>query len=141
MDKIIKYELVTSLASGLIFGFGLCFSQMINPARVLGFLDISGNWDATLLFVMAGALTLTVPFYRLILKRERPVCAKNFINPVKTKIDVKLIIGAILFGVGWGLAGFCPGPALTTLISGNTSVLIFVTAMFAGFVCNKWLFE
>lgn len=130
-------DLVVSILAGTLFGFGLSYSQMINPARVIGFLDVAGEWDPTLLFVMAGALCVTIPFYRLIMTRTRPLFNATFTLPVKTKIDKKLVAGSILFGIGWGLAGLCPGPALTTLVSGNLSVLVFVVAMFIGFICNN----
>ena len=113
---------MTSIASaffiGTLFGFGLAVSEMINPARVIGFLDVTGHWDATLLFVMGGALAVTVPGFPLILRRARPLLAEFFALPTKTKLDGSLIVGALIFGVGWGIAGFCPGPALAALASG-----------------------
>lgn len=125
----------SSLAAGIIFGFGLGLSEMINPARVIGFLDVAGRWDATLLFVMGSALAVTVPLYPLILRRSRPLLAREFVLPTKKAIDKPLIVGAAIFGIGWGLGGFCPGPALAGLASGNWSVLLFVGAMIA----SQWL--
>jgi uncharacterized protein len=127
--------LITAFAVGILFGTGLTVSEMINPARVIGFLDIAGRWDPTLAFVMAGALAVTVPIFPLILRRRRPVMCGEFYLPTSVKIDRPLITGAAIFGVGWGLAGFCPGPALAGLASGNGGVYLFVVAMIAG----QWL--
>lgn len=128
---------VISLLCGALFGFGLALSDMINPARVLSFLDISGDWDATLLFVMLGALTVTIPAYYFILQRKQPLLADSFDLPVNKEIDLSLIMGAILFGLGWGLIGLCPGPAISGLVLGLKEIWIFVAAMFVGF----FLFE
>jgi uncharacterized membrane protein YedE/YeeE len=108
---------------------------MINPARVIGFLDVTGRWDPTLIFVMAGALLITGTVFPLILRRRTPYLAEGFELPSKTKIDRPLLVGAVIFGVGWGLAGFCPGPALAALASGSAGVVVFVAAMLAG----QWL--
>jgi uncharacterized membrane protein YedE/YeeE len=107
---------VVALVSGMFFGFGLALSEMMNPRRVLGFLDVAGAWDPTLAFVMLGAL----------------VCDTNFRIPANRVIDRRLVLGAALFGVGWGLVGFCPGPALAALITGRGDVLLFVLSMLAG---------
>jgi uncharacterized protein len=117
---------------GIIFAIGLTVSEMINPMRVIGFLDVAGHWDPTLLFVMAGALAVTVPLFPMILRRPSPRLAGQFSLPNKTRIDGPLILGAAIFGVGWGLAGFCPGPALAALASGSPAVILFVIAMVAG---------
>jgi hypothetical protein len=127
--------IVTSLLIGTLFGLGLSISEMINPARVIGFLDIAGRWDPTLMFVMGGALAVTLPAYTLILRRARPLLDGAFHLPAKRDIDRRLIIGAALFGIGWGLGGFCPGPALASLASGAPAVFGFVLAMIAG----QWL--
>lgn len=124
--------LVTSFGTGLLFGLGLTISEMINPARVLGFLDVAGPWDPTLAFVMAGALAATLPLFRFILRRPCPVLDRQFHLPTQSKIDRRLIFGAAVFGVGWGLSGFCPGPALAGLASGNPGVFLFVAAMIGG---------
>jgi uncharacterized protein len=128
-------QLLLAFINGTIFGLGLSISQMINPARVIGFLDIAGSWDATLLLVMGGALLITVPLYPLVLRRREPLLDRYFFLPTKSHIDAPLIIGAAAFGVGWGLGGFCPGPALAALASGSASVILFVLAMIAG----QWL--
>jgi len=125
-------RLLASLASGVLFGLGLVISQMVNPAKIIGFLDVAGNWDPTLLVVMAGALLIATPAFRLVLKRPHPLFATNFSLPIKTDLEPRLIGGAALFGIGWGLSGFCPGPAVTALVTLEPSVLIFVLAMLAG---------
>jgi hypothetical protein len=108
---------------------------MINPARVVGFLDVAGRWDPTLIFVMGGALLITAIMFPVILRQRRPFLAEQFHLPTKEPIDGPLILGAVIFGIGWGLAGFCPGPALAALASGSRAVLVFVIAMIAG----QWL--
>lgn len=129
---------LAALACGLIFGLGLAISGMINPARVIGFLDVAGSWDPTLAFVMGGALLVAVPAYRVILGRRRPVLVKDFSLPTRTKLDGPLIRGSVLFGVGWGLVGFCPGPAVAAVVTGLPSVLGFVAAMLAGMALHAW---
>ena len=125
-------SIVFALLSGTLFGLGLAFSEMVNPAKVLAFLDVAGNWDPTLAFVMFGALAVATPAFRVCLKRERPWFAERFALPGKTDLEPRLVLGAVLFGIGWGLAGLCPGPALTALVTGEASVVLFVAAMFAG---------
>jgi len=120
---------------GTLFGLGLSVSTMINPARVIGFLDVTGRWDPTLLFVMGGALLVTSLSFPLVLRRKAPVLGGQFALPSKSKIDCPLLIGAVIFGIGWGLAGFCPGPALAALASASPHVVLFVVAMIAG----QWL--
>ena len=128
-------QLPAAFAVGIIFAIGLAVSEMINPARVIAFLDVAGHWDPTLLFVMAGALAVTVPLFPAILRRPRPFLATRYSLPTQTKVDQRLISGAAIFGAGWGLAGFCPGPALAALASGSPGVIFFVLAMVAG----QWL--
>jgi uncharacterized membrane protein YedE/YeeE len=118
--------------SGILFGLGLAVSGMANPAKVLAFLDVAGAWDPTLAFVMMGALAVTTPGFHLVLKRSGPWFAGRFALPVKTDLEPRLILGAALFGVGWGLAGLCPGPAITALVTGHGGVYLFVAAMLAG---------
>lgn len=125
---------IVALISGIIFGLGLAISEMINPARVIGFLDITGNWDPTLLLVMGGALLMTFPLFPIILRRKHSFFGDSFSLPGKKDIDLKLIIGAVLFGLGWGIAGLCPGPAIAGLASLSPSSLLFVCAMLAGFL-------
>lgn len=128
-------QLAAAFVVGIIFALGLAVSEMINPARVIGFLDVAGRWDPTLLLVMTGALAVTVPLFPAILRRSKPFLAARYSLPTQTRIDWRLIIGAAIFGAGWGLAGFCPGPALAALASGSPSVILFVLAMIAG----QWL--
>ena len=132
-------QLLAALAAGIVFGLGLVVSQMVNPAKIVGFLDVAGKWDPTLLFVMGGALAVTIPGFRLVLKRPHPLFAGGFSVPTRRDLDRRLIAGAALFGVGWGLAGFCPGPAITALVTLALPVFIFFAAMLAGEVaCDRW---
>jgi uncharacterized membrane protein YedE/YeeE len=121
-----------ALLAGVVFGLGLAVSQMINPAKVLGFLDFAGAWDPSLAFVMAGALGVTAVGYRFALKRPAPLLAARFDLPTLRQIDGRLLAGAVIFGIGWGLVGFCPGPAIASLALGVKESLIFVGAMLAG---------
>ena len=121
-----------ALASGLVFGLGLAVSGMMNPAKVIGFLDVAGDWDPTLAFVMVGALLVAVPAYRLVPRRGRPVLEKHFSLPEKKTVDAPLLGGSALFGVGWGIVGFCPGPVIAALGTGLLPVFAFVAAMLAG---------
>jgi uncharacterized protein len=133
-------RLLVALFSGVLFGLGLVVSGMVNPAKVLGFLDVAGDWDPTLAFVMGGALLVAVPAFRVILKRPRPVLAEEFDLPAKKDLDARLLAGSAMFGFGWGLAGFCPGPAVTALASGLAPVFVFVAAMVAGMALYKRVF-
>jgi uncharacterized membrane protein YedE/YeeE len=132
-------RMLVALFSGALFGLGLAISGMVDPAKIIGFLDVAGDWDPTLAFVMGGALLVAIPAFRLILRRPRPVLADDFELPTKTDVDARLLGGAALFGVGWGLAGFCPGPSVTALATGLTPVFAFVAAMVAGMAVYKWI--
>lgn len=125
---------VTATLAGLLFGAGVTLSGMVNPMKVQNFMDIFGAWDPTLLFVMGGALAVTFVGYSYVLKRPRPLFAEGFSLPEPRTIDLRLIAGAVLFGSGWGLTGFCPGPALASLIFGYWPSVIFVLAMAAGMI-------
>lgn len=125
---------IMSLVSGLLFGWGLAMSGMTDPAKVLGFLDISGNWDPALMFVMGGAVMVTLVAFRFVLKRQQPVCDQQFHLPQKKALDRPLIIGAVLFGAGWATFGYCPGPALAALVYLQPGTFIFVASMIAGMV-------
>lgn len=125
-------QVVTSLISGLLFGIGLIMSGMINPAKVLNFLDLAGAWDPSLACVMAGAVMVTWIGYRLVLSRQRPIFAPQFPTPTIRDIDAPLLAGAACFGVGWGLSGLCPGPAITGLALHADGTLAFVPAMLVG---------
>ncbi len=127
-----------SLLSGIIFGLGLTISGMVNPQKVLGFLNIFDAWDPSLIFVMVGAIIIFAPLHFIFKKKSRPILAKNFISIENKNIDKKLLIGSSLFGVGWGLAGLCPGPAIASISFLNPSSLIFVLFMFVGFfIANR----
>ena len=128
---------VTALTAGALFGAGLAVSGMTLPAKVIGFLDVTGRWDPTLAFVMAGAIAVHFILFRLILRRRAPIFDSHFHVPTRRDIDLRLIGGAALFGVGWGLAGQCPGPALTNLATGAPSAFLFVATMAAGMVIQR----
>ncbi len=132
-------HILTSFIVGLIFGLGLIISQMINPAKVLAFLDVAGDWDPSLALVMGGALAVTAIGYKVLDRRHKPLFSDIFQKPGRNDLDIRLIGGASVFGVGWGLAGLCPGPALVVLSSGATEALVFCVAMIAGMAAYKWL--
>lgn len=117
---------------GLVFGTGLILSGMSNPAKVIGFLDISGLWDPSLAFVMGGAVLVALFAFRIARQRTQAFFGDALKLPTATQLDKRLIVGSLLFGVGWGLAGFCPGPAIVSLGAGYTQALVFVIAMVAG---------
>lgn len=128
-------KIVAALTSGLLFGLGLAMSGMLDPARVLGFLDFAGAWDPSLAFVLGGAVAVSMAGTRLARRMRRPALAESFDIPASRRIDGKLISGSAMFGIGWGLAGFCPGPALATVLLGIPMALIFMAAMLAGMWC------
>jgi uncharacterized membrane protein YedE/YeeE len=130
---------LVALAAGLLFGLGLIVSGMIDPARVLGFLDAAGDWNPSLACVMGGAVGVAWVGFALAKSRPAPLCAEAFSPPARTRIDASLIAGAILFGIGWGLAGFCPGPALVGLSLGLPKAWLFCAAMVAGMAVWTWL--
>lgn len=131
--------IIFATLAGIIFGAGLTVSDMVNPARVLNFLDIGGSWDPTLIFVMAGGLAVTTLGYKLVFRFGSPIFDNKFNLPTQRQIDLPLVGGAALFGVGWGLAGICPGPALTDLATLEPKDLLFVVAMLVGMIlANTW---
>ena len=132
-------EILAGLITGLVFGLGLCVSGMANPAVVQGFLDLAGAWNPALLFVMASGVTVTLIGYRLVLQRGAPLWAAKFRLPTAVALDPPLVSGAAIFGVGWGLAGYCPGPAVVSLASGRAEVVVFVVAMLAGMIAVRWM--
>jgi len=121
-----------AFASGLVFGLGLIISGMANPAKVLGFLDLAGAWDPSLAFVMGGAVLVTAAGFALLRRRRASLSGEPLRWPTATRVDLRLAVGSLAFGAGWGLAGFCPGPALVAAAAGVTEALIFVAAMVAG---------
>jgi uncharacterized membrane protein YedE/YeeE len=133
--------LLTSFVSGMVFALGLGISGMTRPVKVIGFLDFFGAWDASLAFVMIGAIAVYFAAYQWSGKMSSPLLAADFSPPKRSDLDAKLIAGAAIFGAGWGLGGFCPGPALTALASGAPPVLIFVAAMMAGMWLHIWVTE
>jgi uncharacterized membrane protein YedE/YeeE len=126
-----------ALAAGLLFGLGLAISRMIDPAKVLGFLDVAGDWDPSLAFVMAGAVAVAAVGFRLGTRRARPLLDTDFHAPTRAAVDRPLVIGAALFGIGWGLVGYCPGPALAGLMLGRIETWIFVGAMILGVAVHR----
>ena len=124
---------LVALFCGTIFGIGLVISQMINPAKVLGFLNVFGEWDPSLAFVMIGALIIFSPLFHLFKNKEKPIFSTSFSISENKEIDKRLIFGSILFGAGWGLAGLCPGPAISSIALLNISSVTFVFSMFVGF--------
>jgi uncharacterized protein len=133
---------VAALVCGLVFGWGLLISGMMQPAKVLALLDIFGNWDPSLAVVMAAALAVSSAGFALAKRRERPLFAAQSLWPTRSDIDRPLVIGAVLFGTGWGLSGLCPGPALENLATLSPRLVVFVIAMAAGMVLHdawqKW---
>ncbi len=134
---------LVALISGLLFGLGMAISGMADPKKVIGFLNVAGNWDPSLMFVMGGALLVFMPAYFLLIKsKAKPLNAEQFCLPTNKKIDTKLLAGAAIFGLGWGIAGICPGPAVSSLGLGNGDVVIFLLAMMLGlrsthFILNR----
>ncbi|MGA1342173.1 MAG: DUF6691 family protein [Hyphomonas sp.] len=123
---------ISALLAGLVFGLGLVVAEMTNPAKVLAFLDVSGHWDPSLAFVMGAALIVTAAGYRLVWKMRQPAFGTAFIVPQTREIDRRLATGAVLFGIGWGLVGLCPGPAIAALSFGGAPAWVFLGAMTAG---------
>ncbi|MEL6362285.1 MAG: DUF6691 family protein [Pseudomonadota bacterium] len=132
-------KLVFALLAGLVFGTGIAISGMMDPAKVLNFFDVAGAWDPSLAFVMGGALVVTFIGYRLAWRRKAPLFDEQFQLPRSTVIDRKLIGGSALFGVGWGIAGFCPGAAIPALGTGRWEVALFLAAVVAGFFLRRLL--
>lgn len=132
-------NLFFALLSGLLFGIGLIFSGMANPAKVMGFLDITRVWDPSLAFVMGGAISVGFFAFRIAARRKRPLCGDKMHLPTANHIDKRLVGGALLFGIGWGLAGICPGPGLVLLGAGFRQGVIFVLAMLAGMLLFQWI--
>ena len=134
-------SILVNLGLGLLFGLGLVISGMSDPAKVLNFLDLLGSFDPSLAFVMGGAVLVAFLGFRLVLARPAPLMAPRFQLPTRTDIDARLIVGPALFGIGWGLGGFCPGPAFTALGLGATGTLVFLPAMLAGMWAARRLAE
>lgn len=130
-------NLLPGLVVGLIFGAGLALSDMVNPARVLAFLDVAGEWDPSLIFVMGGALIPSAISYAVVRRMKRPLLADEFRIPRNRNLEPQLLLGATIFGVGWGLVGLCPGPAIAGLALGNWQLWLFAAAMFGGMLIHR----
>ncbi|MBS3964389.1 MAG: YeeE/YedE family protein [Methylomonas sp.] len=126
--------ILLALIAGTLFGLGMVVSQMVNPDKVLAFLDVAGNWDPSLILVMVGALAVAALGFYWVRKRGRPLLDSRFYFTSKTRIDPPLLIGAALFGIGWGMAGYCPGPVVTSLALGNREALIMIASLYVGFL-------
>ena len=132
-------KLLSALGAGFVFGIGLWVSGMANPKKVLGFLDVAGAWDASLMLVMGGAVAVTLVAFRFVLARPKPLFSEKFHLPERKHIDLPLVAGAAIFGMGWGIAGYCPGPAITALTTLSTESMVFVAAMVAGGILHRLL--
>lgn len=138
MNAARRRELV-ALIAGVVFALGLGLAGMTSPVKVLDFLDVFGDWDPSLAFVMGGAIAIYAPVYRRVRGREAPRLAEEFHWPTARDVDPRLVVGSLMFGVGWGLAGACPGPALVMSIEGSAPALLFVVAMLAGMIAHRQL--
>ena len=132
-------QIFMALAAGLLFGIGLILSGMTDPGKVTGFLDLAGKWDPSLALVMAGAIAVSVIPFHLASRRSTALLGGPIRLPTRSDIDRRLVLGSLVFGAGWGLAGYCPGPALASLLSGSAKPVIFVAAMVAGMLIFEWL--
>ena len=132
-------RLLSPFLIGLIFGTGIAVSGMINPAKVLNFFDLAGTWDPSLAFVMAGALAIAIPGYRMVFSRPAPAFENRFQLPDTRVIDRRLVLGSATFGIGWGIAGFCPGGALPALGTGDPTVFLFLAALIGGLLIARVL--
>lgn len=130
-------KLIFALFTGLVFGTGIALSGMMNPAKVFNFFDVAGTWDPSLAFVMGGAVIITFIGYRLVWRRDAPLFSGGFQIPTSTAIDARLIGGSAIFGIGWGIAGFCPGAAIPPLGTGRWEVVLFLVAVTAGFYARR----
>lgn len=132
-------KLIFAVITGLVFGIGIAVSGMMDPAKVLNFFDIAGTWDPSLVFVMGGAVVVTFIGYRLVWRRSAPLFGTSFQLPTNSAIDAKLVGGSALFGIGWGIAGFCPGAAIPALGTGRWEVALFLVAVAGGFALRRVL--
>ena len=130
-------RLITALIIGAVFGIGLAIAGMLNPSKVVGFLNIFGDWDPSLAFVMGGGVLLNAIGHRFVMKRKAPIQCAAFSMPTSTNIDKPLVIGSVIFGIGWGLAGLCPGPVVASLLLNGQAVLLFFGLMIAGLLVGR----
>ncbi len=131
---------LAGLVAGVLFGIGLAVSQMVNPAKVQAFLDIAGDWDPSLLLTMGSAILVTLFFFRRVLRKAKPLWDRRFFLPLKTRADKRLVLGSALFGTGWGLVGFCPGPAIAAMTFFSWEAPAFVISMLAGILVYDLIF-
>jgi uncharacterized membrane protein YedE/YeeE len=134
-------RLFGAMSGGVLFGFGLVLAGMTNPQKIIGFLDIFGVWDPSLALVMGGALAVTATLFPSIIRRGKPLFDAGLDLPTRPDVDAPLVIGSALFGVGWGIAGYCPGPALASLGRPGADAALFVVAMIAGMLVKRWIFD
>lgn len=130
-------RLITALVIGAIFGIGLAIAGMLNPSKVLGFLDIFGDWDPSLALVMGGGVLVNSIGLRFVLKRKTPIQSAKFLLPTASRIDKPLVLGSVIFGIGWGLAGLCPGPVVASLLLNGTAMLPFFGMLIAGLLAGR----
>ena len=133
------YKNIFSLISGLFFGIGLTIGGMTNPAKVIAFLNITNNWDPSLIFVMGGAIVFVLPSFYLLKNKEKPFFATSFQIPKSKNIDQKLILGPSMFGIGWGMIGLCPGPAISSIAFFQPLSILFIISMMSGFYLTKFI--
>ena len=133
------FMIITALGAGAIFGAGLVLAGMLNPAKVVGFLDIFGMWDPSLGLVMAGGILVNATGHYFVMKRHRPIFDTRFELPTSNNIDRPLLIGSAIFGIGWGLAGYCPGPVVASLLLQPADMLPFLVTLLAGAFAGRWL--
>ena len=133
------YNNIFSLISGLVFGIGLTIGGMTNPAKVIAFLNITNNWDPSLVFVMGGAIAIVLPSFYLLRNKERPYFASSYQVPKSKNINQKLILGSSIFGIGWGMIGLCPGPAISSIAFLQPLSILFIIAMMSGFYLTKFI--
>ena len=130
-------RLITALIIGAVFGIGLAIAGMLNPSKVVGFLDVFGDWDPSLAFVMGGGVLVNAIGHRFVMKRKAPIQSAKFSMPTSTNIDKPLVIGSVIFGVGWGLAGLCPGPVVASLLLNGQAMLPFFGLLFTGLLVGQ----
>ncbi|NUP07725.1 MAG: YeeE/YedE family protein [Polyangiaceae bacterium] len=133
-----RRSILAAVVAGALFAIGLAVGGMTDPAKVTGFLDFTGHWDPSLAFVMGGAIAVYAPLHRFVTRRRAPLDAPSFDLPDARRIDRRLVVGAAIFGIGWGIGGYCPGPSLVSLVSAEPATWVFVAAMAVGLALGEW---